>query len=498
MNGDITCTANFIPVTPICVDDDNDGYAQEGPDPLEYPLCEGTEVYDCDDTQASIYPGATEIPGDGIDQNCDGIDPVNPADPNPDKDSIPIAEDNCPTVYNPPSDCDENPATPDEQCDSDGDGLGDACDFGTNVDVTLADPLVSEGDPICATAILHWAGPVGAQIIIPTRFNTSFTVMKDGNEVAPSVILVPPLIDIPGDVYEITQADVTAGGYTVTVENCDISRLYPNLTSGVYEIAAKYTNERSDPDWVDGFCTSYPDPCLDIWLGSVHSPTDQLTVVRSDDGDPVDDNVDNCPGVDNPDQADSDGDGLGDACDLDNATNEYVLPIVSAGGVITATATFYWGGPDGAQIIEPTCYNTSFIIKNALGEIIPPTIELIPPLIAIPDDVITVDIGYTKTLTCDVSRRYPNLAAGDYLITAQYANFATDPDLIGTQCLSLPEAPCIPGIFNWFGRIRRHDIIPYGKPNRNPYSSGRSSYCGLRGPSRLQQGRDWQHGNQDL
>jgi hypothetical protein len=37
-----------------------------------------------------------------------------------------------------------------------------------------------------------------------------------------------------------------------------------------------------------------------------------------DDGDGTDDDVDNCPGLFNPDQANSDGDANGDACDADD------------------------------------------------------------------------------------------------------------------------------------------------------------------------------------
>jgi hypothetical protein len=34
---------------------------------------------DCDDTSAAIYPGAEEICGDEVDQDCDDQDPVCPA-----------------------------------------------------------------------------------------------------------------------------------------------------------------------------------------------------------------------------------------------------------------------------------------------------------------------------------------------------------------------------------------------------------------------------------
>lgn len=44
------------------VDNDSDGYSP---------------FYDCDDNDSDIAPGEDDIPGDGIDQNCDGFDVIN-------------------------------------------------------------------------------------------------------------------------------------------------------------------------------------------------------------------------------------------------------------------------------------------------------------------------------------------------------------------------------------------------------------------------------------
>ena len=37
------------------------------------------KLSDCDDTDAEINPGASDLPGDGVDQNCDGVDGLAPS-----------------------------------------------------------------------------------------------------------------------------------------------------------------------------------------------------------------------------------------------------------------------------------------------------------------------------------------------------------------------------------------------------------------------------------
>ena len=133
-------------------DDDNDGVE---------------DSRDCAVCDATRFPGKTEVCGNGVDEDCDGIaqecveDP--PDDPTDgDGDGKPDTADNCLNVYNPNQrdsdrdglgdECDncrytENPA----QEDSDGDGLGLHCDL--DMVATLE---ASTCDPNGSSLLMHW------------------------------------------------------------------------------------------------------------------------------------------------------------------------------------------------------------------------------------------------------------------------------------------------------------------------------------------------------
>ena len=132
-------------------DGDNDGYyypAENAGDDWKIAICYGeilpegytgvTNGIDCNDENSWINPLAIDIPSDGIDQNCDGIDSEDSDNIDADSDSILDANDNCPLVAN------------SDQLDDDGDGLGNVCDVYncilTNSGVEICDELDNNCD----------------------------------------------------------------------------------------------------------------------------------------------------------------------------------------------------------------------------------------------------------------------------------------------------------------------------------------------------------------
>ena len=74
---DQDCDGSDLPLLNIYYRDyDSDGFGNpdNSSEAVSQPSGYVTDSTDCDDTNSSIHPGATEIRGDGIDQDCDGSD----------------------------------------------------------------------------------------------------------------------------------------------------------------------------------------------------------------------------------------------------------------------------------------------------------------------------------------------------------------------------------------------------------------------------------------
>ena len=109
------CNDDDPDVHPGAVDIPGDGIDQncDGADAVDEDMDGFPTPQDCNDLDGTVNPGAVDIPGDGIDQDCDGADAVDE-----DMDGFPT-----------PQDCDDLDATVNPGAvDIPGDGIDQDCD----------------------------------------------------------------------------------------------------------------------------------------------------------------------------------------------------------------------------------------------------------------------------------------------------------------------------------------------------------------------------------
>ncbi|MDP2599690.1 MAG: thrombospondin type 3 repeat-containing protein [Deltaproteobacteria bacterium] len=220
---------------------------------------DGDRTRDTDDNCPTVANAdQRDSDGDGIGDACQALragDPrclssrAHPQDA--DCDGVPNIVDNCP--YHPNAD----------QKDTDGDSVGDACDFdmdndGLTNEEELAGCLDAAGQP-------------------------------DPNKVIGRDCTDPLKPDTDGDRVCDGPAWGFGGACIRPLDNC------PLVSNG--------EQTDLDEDTLGDACDAAPQQ----WLGNVDS-----------DGDGVSDETDNCPAIFNPSQADSDNDGVGDPCDSDD------------------------------------------------------------------------------------------------------------------------------------------------------------------------------------
>ncbi|MEM1119013.1 MAG: SdrD B-like domain-containing protein [Bacteroidota bacterium] len=292
------------------------------------------DVDNCRNTQ---NPDQADNDGDGIGNVCDdtpnggSTDPCANAGGDSDGDGICDDVDNCRHTQNP------------DQADNDGDGIGNVCDETPNGEIGGSD---------CNDAVV--SVEPGKVVISNISANAKVEIAGPATGWAQQLVC-------EGDCQNMEMVtDLAAGDYNVTIQSFD-----PYCYNRVAVVVPENNGGGNDP-------------CVNAGGDA--------------DGDGICDNVDNCRSTPNPDQADNDGDGIGNLCDDTPDGN---------GG----------GG-------EPSCNDV--VVSVEPGKAI--VSNLTAPIVAI--NILDKNAGYGSVFECFNDCEVPiamiTLPASDYLVKVQF------------------------------------------------------------------------------